>query len=130
MDRESAPYSPALVLSELDREVRTFDLRLSEAALAEDIKGLVDKLGDLTAECAAQRVEISRLHGRILEDDSQDDLFQGRGWLLHLGDRVSALETPGKPDSARLARPCGSDLRLNQEVASGSSACVLDLLCQ
>ena len=128
MDRESAPYSPALqsVLSELDREVRTFDLRLSEAALAEDIKGLVDKLGDLTAECAAQRVEISRLHGRILEDD----LFQGRGWLLHLGDRVSALETPGKPDSARLARPCGSDLRLNQEVASGSSACVLDLLCQ
>ena len=61
-------------------EVRA--LRLAQAAL-------VSRLGELAAECAAQRVEISRLHGRIQR--LEDDLCQGRGWLLHLGDRITAL---------------------------------------
>ena len=63
-------------------EVRA--LRLAQAAL-------VSRLGELAAECAAQRVEISRLRGGIQR--LEDDLCRGRGWLLHLGDRITALES-------------------------------------
>ena len=56
-----------------------------------DIQGLIFRISELSAECAAQRVEISRLHSGVQR--LEDDLFQGRGWLLHLGDRITALES-------------------------------------
>ncbi|CAE7409091.1 unnamed protein product [Symbiodinium sp. CCMP2592] len=92
MEDEPAPYSPQLraVLQDLDREVRQFDLRLLEAGLTDDVRGLCDRLYDLEAESAAQRAEISRLHGRVPR--LEDQVHQGRGWLLHLPDRTTALE--------------------------------------
>ncbi|CAE7349677.1 unnamed protein product [Symbiodinium sp. CCMP2592] len=92
MEDEPAPYSPQLraVLQDLDREVRQFDLRLLEAGLTDDVRGLCDRLYDLEAESAAQRAEISRLHSRLHR--LEDQVHQGRGWLLHLSDRTTALE--------------------------------------
>ena len=63
MDLGPAPYSPQLraVLTNLDREVRTFDLHLAEAAWTNTSSELFNRLCDLEAECSAQRTEISRL---------------------------------------------------------------------
>ena len=51
---------------------------------------LSDRLHDLEASCSAQRVEITRLHGRIHR--LEDELGHGRGWLTHLADRTTSLE--------------------------------------
>ncbi|CAE7198904.1 unnamed protein product [Symbiodinium sp. CCMP2592] len=80
MDSAPEPYSPQLraVLQDLNREVRQFDIRLVEANLTDD------------AESSAQRTEIARLHTRLHR--LEEELGQGRGWLIHLADRTTALE--------------------------------------
>ncbi|CAE7223782.1 unnamed protein product [Symbiodinium sp. CCMP2592] len=92
MDSAPEPYSPQLraVLQDLNREVRQFDIRLVEANLTDDVRALCDRLYDLEAESSAQRTEIARLHTRLHR--LEDELGQGRGWLIHLADRTTALE--------------------------------------
>ncbi|CAE7036567.1 unnamed protein product [Symbiodinium sp. CCMP2592] len=92
MEDAPAPYSPQLraVLQDLNREVRQFDIRLVEANLTDDVRALCDRLYDLEAESAAQRTEIARLHTRLHR--LEDELGQGRGWLVLLADRTTALE--------------------------------------
>ena len=110
MDLGPAPYSPQLraVLANLDREVRTFDLRLAEATWSDTSRELFDRLCDLEAECSAQRTEISRLHGRLRR--VEDELNQGRGWLAHLSDRLFSLEQSTQRISSSL-RALATSLR-------------------
>ena len=76
------PYSLRLhtVLPNLDRE----------AAWSGTLRELFDRLWDIESECAANRAEISRLHGRLRR--LEDELNQGRGWLDLLSSRLQVLE--------------------------------------
>ena len=58
--------------------------------LSADFRASSARAFDLEAEVAAQRLEISRLHGRLRRLESE--LQQGRSWLLFLSDKVSTLE--------------------------------------
>ena len=58
--------------------------------LPADFRAALDRLFDLEAELSAQRAEFSRLHGRLRR--LENELQQGRTWLLFLGDKISALE--------------------------------------
>ena len=58
--------------------------------LSTDFRASSERNFDLEAEVAAQRLEISRLHGRLRRLEAE--LQQGRSWLLFLSDKVSALE--------------------------------------
>ena len=59
-------------------------------SLLSRIQELYNRACDLEANHAAQRVEIARLHSRLQR--LEDELCQGRGWLLHLADRLTSLE--------------------------------------
>ncbi|CAE7717896.1 unnamed protein product [Symbiodinium necroappetens] len=58
--------------------------------LSADFRASSERAFDLEAEVAAQRLEISRLHGRLRRLEAE--LQQGRSWLPFLSDKVSTLE--------------------------------------
>ena len=66
------------------------DLRLLEAGSLARFQAFQDTLFDLQAEVQASRLEIGRLHGRVQRLD--DEVHQGRGWIIHLSDRTTYLE--------------------------------------
>ena len=78
-----------LSLLQLPPCMATPRLHLEPASLL-CFRELSDRLHDLEANYSAQRVEITRLHGRIHR--LEDELCHGRGWLAHLADRTAFLE--------------------------------------
>ena len=70
--------------------LHTVSLNLDrEAAWSGTPRELFDRLWEIESECAANRAEISRLHGRLRR--LEDELNQGRGWLDLLSSRLQVL---------------------------------------
>ena len=68
--------------------------------LSADFGASFERRFDLEADIAAQRLEISRLHGRLRRLEAE--LQQGRTWLLFLSDKISALEDKTQQIAVRL----------------------------
>ena len=72
----------------------------SRALLLPELRFLCDRVFDLEAQCTAQRVEFSRLYGRIRALEAE--LHQGRNWLYFLADKLSALEDKAQQLSVKI----------------------------
>ena len=68
--------------------------------LSADFRASLERAFDFEADVAAQRLEISRLHGRLRRLEAE--LQQGRTWLLLLSDKISALEDKTQQFAVRL----------------------------
>ncbi|OLP75568.1 hypothetical protein AK812_SmicGene44615 [Symbiodinium microadriaticum] len=68
--------------------------------LSADFRASFERTFDLEADIAAQRLEISRLHGCLRRLEAE--LQQGRTWLLFLSDKISALEDKTQQFAVRL----------------------------